>query len=235
MTLLENGLPKVSGMDDLAGKTVIDVGGWAPTADGLGFVTNKCTNQPYSQDFTLVIGPENDDAMKMLRNGTGDAVFLYADQANNYQCAGSDVTAEWDCSLWQGFGTEYAYVQTGQKGWAINGTTLAMTKPGSTVPELINSCLADFLQTKEYYDICVKHGFVGFCYPNSHFPSGASDKPNHDKPTNELAGDCSDGYCPCDSPAASTTGSPASQTSGAIESSFRSLAWLLAMFISFLN
>ena len=61
MTLLENGLPKVSGMDDLAGKTVIDVVGWAPTADSLGFVTNKCTNQPYSQDFTLVIGPENDE------------------------------------------------------------------------------------------------------------------------------------------------------------------------------
>ncbi|CAE7469803.1 MCAT, partial [Symbiodinium pilosum] len=171
LTLLENGVPKVSGWDDLAGKTIIDVGGWAPTADGLGYVTNFCSNQPYSSNFTLKVGPENDDAMRMLREGQGDGVFLYADQAERYQCTSTDIAQEWNCSLWAGFGTDYAYVQTGQKGWAINGTTLAMTKPGSTVPGLINSCLASFMQTEEYYNICAKHGFVDNCYPNSFFPN----------------------------------------------------------------
>ncbi|CAE7395711.1 MCAT [Symbiodinium natans] len=230
MTLLLNGKPVVSGMDDLAGKTIIDVGGWAPTADGLGYVTNKCTNQPYSSNYTLAVGPENDDAMRMLRNGEGDAVFLYADQAQLYQCAGADVAAEWDCSLWSGFGTEYAYVQTGQKGWAVNGTTLAMTKPGSAVPGLINSCLASFMETKEYYDICVKHGFESSCYTNSFFPSGSASMASYEKPTNELTGDCSGGYCPCSVEAApTTTTAPSATSSGAVEVSLGSLAGLISM------
>ncbi|OLQ14905.1 Malonyl-CoA-acyl carrier protein transacylase, mitochondrial [Symbiodinium microadriaticum] len=181
MTLLTNGVPSVSGWDDLAGKTVIDVGGWAPTADGLGYVTNKCSNMPYSDSITLVVGPENDDAMNMLRNGTGDAVFIYADQAALYQCSAvGDATVSFNCSLWDGFGTEYAYVQTGQKGYAINGTTLAMTKPGSAVPGLINGCLASFMQTKEYYDVCVKNGMVGQCFPNSYFPIGSNTMSSYD-------------------------------------------------------
>lgn len=230
MTLLTNGVPSVSGWDDLAGKTVIDVGGWAPTADGLGYVTNKCSNMPYSDSITLVVGPENDDAMNMLRNGTGDAVFIYADQAALYQCSAvGDATVSFNCSLWDGFGTEYAYVQTGQKGYAINGTTLAMTKPGSSVPSLINGCLASFMQTKEYYDVCVKNGMVGQCFPNSYFPIGANTMSSYEKPTNELTGDCSTGYCPC-GPEPTTTA--AASTSGAAAVSFGAVAGVLSALIA---
>eukprot|EP00439_Symbiodinium_sp_Y106_P004685 s6117_g1.t1 len=58
-------MPKVDGHSDLNGKTVVDVGGWAPTADGLDFVTNKCLNQKYSSNYTLVVGNGNDEAMTM--------------------------------------------------------------------------------------------------------------------------------------------------------------------------
>ena len=132
---------------------------------------------------------------------------------------------EWNCSLWAGFGTDYAYVQTGQKGWAINGTTLAMTKPGSTVPGLINSCLASFMQTEEYYNICAKHGFVDNCYPNSFFPNGGGATKSYDKLTNEHTGSCSTGYCPCG--AEPTTVAPAIVTSDASKVNFASLAGFL--------
>ena len=47
------------------------------------------------------------------------------------------------CQAHHEFGTECTHVQKGQKkGYAINGTTLVMTKPGSSVPSLINGHLA---------------------------------------------------------------------------------------------
>jgi ABC-type amino acid transport substrate-binding protein len=85
LTMLVNGQPKVSGTSDLAGKTVVDVGGWAPTADGLDFVENKCTHSPFSKDYKLVTGDGNDESMKMIRDGTADVMFVYSDQAYNYQ------------------------------------------------------------------------------------------------------------------------------------------------------
>jgi len=215
MTLLEGGVPKVNGLNDLAGLTIIDVGGWAPTADGLSFVTNKCTGQGYSANLTVVVGDGNDAAMSMLRNGAGDAVFLYADQGHRFQCA-SDGTAAtdgiavtWDCSLWAGLGTDYAYVQTGQKGYALNGTTLALAKKGSSAPALIDSCLASFMQTKDYYDICVKHGMVDDCYPNSFFPDANSGKGSYDMETNALTTECSTGYCKCPITDTTTSGAGA--------------------------
>lgn len=88
LTMLDDdGFPLVNGMDDLAGKTVVDVGGWAPTADGLDFVENKYNGTQYSSEYTILYGDENDESMRMsLRNGTADAMFVYADQAHNYQC-----------------------------------------------------------------------------------------------------------------------------------------------------
>ena len=197
MTLLQDGVPKVNGLSDLSGLTIIDVGGWAPTADGLGYVKNKCTDESYSSNYTLVVGDGNDAAMKMLRDGEGDALFIYADAASTYQCAASDVQQTWDCNLWKGFGTEYAYVQTGQFGYAKNGTTLALAKKGSGVPAQINSCLSSFLQTKAYYDICVFHGFADSCYRNSFFPDNAGMQNHYNKETDELTTDCHTGYCKC--------------------------------------
>ncbi|CAE7659804.1 unnamed protein product [Symbiodinium sp. CCMP2592] len=225
LTLLENGMPKLDGHSDLNGKTIVDVGGWAPTADGLDFVTNKCLNQKYSSNYTLVVGNGNDEAMTMLRNGTADAMFVYADQAKNYQCDGSMVAA-WDCTLWQGFGTEYAYVQTGQFGYVVNGTTLALSKKGSGVPEAINSCLAEVMATEAYYDACVKYDLVDSCYANSFFPSSGIVIHEYNKETDEHSGDCSSGYCPCPS-----TSTQTAQTSLATGLSIKVLAGATLSFL----
>merc|ERR1712085_200259 len=196
LTLLVDGVPKVKGFDDLRGKTIVDVGGWEPTADGFRLVENKCTGQMYHADATL-IKPSvdgNDAAMQMLRDGSADAMFVYADQAINYQCPDNGA---WNCSLWSGLGTEYAYVQTGQTGYLANGTTLVMAKKGSGVAAELNLCLVEFMQTRDYYDVCEKHGFTSDCFPNSHFPNADSAPPSWSKPTSELTGDCSSGYCSC--------------------------------------
>ena len=39
------------------------------------------------------------DALVTLMNGDADAMWVYADQAKNYQCV-DGVTANWDCDLW---------------------------------------------------------------------------------------------------------------------------------------
>jgi len=200
LALLKEGKEsKVTGISDLAGKIVVDVAGWAPTADGLDYVTNKCTSEKYSSNYTLLVGPSNDESLKMVLNGTADAMFVYADQAYNYQCKNDGVKTTWNCSLWSGFGTKYAYVQTGQYGYTINGTTLALSKKGTGVPEKVNPCLAKFMETKEYHDICVKYGLAESCYPNAFFTTVDEQKMPYDLPTNEQTGDCSNGYCPCPS------------------------------------
>ena len=95
-----DGTPKVDGKSSLAGLKVVDVAGWAPTADGLLYVENKCTGSQYAKagEYTLLsangklcaqnddmictgeqtgvkISP-NDHAMMMLRSGKADAIFL---------------------------------------------------------------------------------------------------------------------------------------------------------------
>jgi len=132
--------------------------------------------------------------MRVLRDGGADAMFVYADQASMYQCPDN---GERDCNLWTGLGTEYAYVQTGQTGYLANGTTLVMAKKGSGVAAELNLCLVEFMQTRDYYDICEKHGFTSDCFPNSHFPNADSAPPSWTKPTSELTGECSSGYCSC--------------------------------------
>lgn len=171
LTLLDpDGNPMVSGMNDLEGKTLIDVEGWAPSAEGLKFITNKCTNERYSDHVNIVVpGAEdypntsaNDAAMAMLRNGEGDAIFLMADQATYYRNCPEEPA--WNCSLWDGFGKEFAYVQTGQFGHVKNGTTFAMTKKGSGIRELLRPCMSEFMASIEYYNICSLHNVVDKCY-----------------------------------------------------------------------
>jgi hypothetical protein len=83
-----DGTPKVDGKSSLAGLKIVDVAGWAPTADGLLYVENKCTGTQYAKnsEYTLLsangdlgggvkVSP-NDHAMMMLRSGAADAVFL---------------------------------------------------------------------------------------------------------------------------------------------------------------
>jgi len=121
LTLLVDGKPKVNGSSDLDGVTVVDctlpwqqpahpaVAGWAPTADTIAFVENKCASKLYSAKYIMKAGAGNDAAMKMLRDGDADAMFVYADQAKNYQCNAdgkgkySGSVATWDCAMWEGF------------------------------------------------------------------------------------------------------------------------------------
>jgi hypothetical protein len=197
------GNPYVTGHDNLDGKKVADVAGWAPTADGLDFVVNKCTGEHYSPNYDLFMAGSsannNDKALSWLLDGTVDAVFLYSDQAKNYkvQCK-ADPNQAWNCANWKTFGKKFAYVQTGQFGYVNNGTTLALSKKGSGVPAKLNPCLQKFMESKAYYDVCLKFDFVDSCYPNSFFPA-ADTVVVHDynKPTDKHTGGCASGYCPC--------------------------------------
>jgi hypothetical protein len=213
LTLLVDGVPNLDGNSDLAGKRIADVGGWVPTADGLYYVVNKCTGKHYVKPcksdspgcldgFTLLVGEGNDPSMQMLRNGEADALFIYADQAYNYECdengkthSGADPT--WDCKLWKGFGTEYAYVQSGQFGHTIAGTTLSISKKGSGLPGILDPCIKKFLKTEEYYKLCEKHDMVATCFKNDFFPKEEKKKKPYMIPTNEQPAGCSTGYCGC--------------------------------------
>jgi len=205
LSMLVDGKPKVNGLSDLNGVTIVNVAGWAPTPDTIKFVTNKCTREPYSQNHTMLSGSGNDASMQMLRDGVADVMYVYADQASLFQCDGHGnglifgETANWNCSLWKGFGTEYAYVQTGKFGYVYNGTTLALAKKGSGVVEKLNPCLWKFMETKRYYEICKKYDFIDSCYPNSYWTSQDYSKvAAYNMETNEHTGDdCSSGYCPC--------------------------------------
>jgi len=124
----------------------------------------------------------------------------------NYQCQAGVDSTEWDCSLWAGFGTTFAYVQTGQFGYVVNGTTLALAKKGSGVANKVNPCLWRFLKTKEYHDICQKHHLTAQCYPNQYFTSQDYSTKEYNLPTQSHTGDCSNGYCPCVVPNAQSSG-----------------------------
>mmetsp|Transcript_7069 Transcript_7069/g.11524 ORF Transcript_7069/g.11524 Transcript_7069/m.11524 type:complete len:421 (+) Transcript_7069:58-1320(+) len=197
----EFGDPEISGDSDLSGKKVVDVVGWAPTADTLALAENKCTKQRFS-GYTIVqptmdTGNANNDALKTLLDGDADAMWVYADQVKNYQC-GPGATPNWDCEMWAGFGTNFSYIQTGLFGHAQAGTTLALSKKGSGLKEILDPCIEKFLETKDYYDICVKHGFVESCFKNDFFPSsGSSETLTWELPTDQLTTKCEDGYCPC--------------------------------------
>jgi len=200
LTRLVNGIPVVSSASTLKDVKIVDVKSWAPTADTLALITNQCAKKPFS-GYTMISPTEsgNDAAMQMLMSGAADAMWVYADQAYNYDCdlaRGKGIVPSWNCSLWSGFGTKYAYIHTGLFGHAIAGTTLTLSKKGSGIANLVDGCMDKFLQTKEYYDICTKHKLATDCHSNSHFKT--TPKSNvWDSKTTEQTGACSSGYCPC--------------------------------------
>ena len=120
---------------------------------------------------------QNDVGLAMLLNKEADAIWIYADQADNYKC---DEGADQDkivhnCEMWSRFGKEFAYIHTGMFGVVYDGTTVAFTKKGAGLVELLNPCIDEFLETEAFYDICLKHGLEGTCKHNQFFPKG--DKP----------------------------------------------------------
>lgn len=90
-----------------------------------------------------------------------DAMFVYMDQGENYfnaGCIASDPgkkssSPEWDCAKWAGFGTKFAFVQSGQYGHSVNGTTLSVSKKGSGLEDIVDPCLDRFMRTEEYYKV----------------------------------------------------------------------------------
>ena len=222
---LKDGKPEIDPKSDLKDVKVVDVKGWAPTSDGLNFVKNRCTLKPtYFLGFEMVTPEDsyksksqkktftiaNDVALAMLLDGAADAVWLYADQAQYYDCSQNpDKQNEHDCEMWAGFKKDFAYIHTGLYGHTVNGTTLTLAKKGSGISEIVNPCIQKFLKTKEYKTICDNHKLTSTCYKNEFFGSDAGKRNlagggeeywTYD--TNKLTTECADGYCNCDSFAA---------------------------------
>eukprot|EP00657_Telonema_sp_P-1_P010074 TRINITY_DN436_c0_g1_i8.p1 TRINITY_DN436_c0_g1~~TRINITY_DN436_c0_g1_i8.p1 ORF type:complete len:423 (-),score=82.75 TRINITY_DN436_c0_g1_i8:81-1349(-) len=162
--LRADGTPEISAHSNLNGLKVADVTGWAPGRNDLARCMNSCTDQPFT-GYTMVDSTPstggsrnpNDDAITMLMNREVDAIWAYSDQAHNYLCERAHargVIPDWNCTKWTGFGTDFAYIQTGLAGDLYNGTTLTISKRGSGIPAIVNPCLQSFLLTKEYYNIC---------------------------------------------------------------------------------
>merc|ERR1719195_1740794 len=68
---------------------------------------------------------------------------------------------------------------------------------GSGLASIINPCLQKLMQTKNYYEICQKHGLTQYCYPNYYFPSDNYVTNPWEKPTDQATSACSSGYCSC--------------------------------------
>jgi len=204
--------PLVDGESTLDGIKVGDVVGWAPTADTLAITKNLCNGKTFSgYEFVQPPAPKegevqnaNDVALKQLLDGDVDALWISADQAKIYKDACDDAAAPkpaWDCDMWQGFGSTFAYVQTGIFSHMVAGTTLAISKKGSGLARTLNPCIRAFLRTESYAELCVKYGLEESCLENRHLddqtiPEMATPAP-YFIPTNELTTSCRDGYCPC--------------------------------------
>lgn len=211
----ENGAPVIDGNHNLEGINVVDVTGWAPTADTLAVGMNDCTNTRFAgfnmlppvgtvEELAAMGKTPNDAALEALLDGRADAMWLYADQGYNFRANQTGVTPSWNQELWSRFGQPngFAYIHTGMLEHSYNGTTISMSKKGSGLAAVINPCLKEYLQTEDYYDVCVKHHVKDSCYPNSFFPAGSDPVPHvYELSTPLLAaheeGGCSHGYCPC--------------------------------------
>jgi len=194
-----DGKPVIDPMSDLSGVNIVDVAGWAPTAEGLQLVNNFCTGGRFN-GFNLITPPTtgNDAAMAMLMNGTADGMFVYADQAYNYRPNQPNVVPSWDTNLWTGLGTQFAYIHTGMFAHTINGTTLAVSKKGSGLKDILDPCIERFLGTRMYYEICTNHSLTNDCFRNAHFPTAtASASLPWTLATNAQSAGCADGYCSC--------------------------------------
>jgi hypothetical protein len=177
---------------------VVDVAGWAPTADNIQMAVNDCTGEKFAYtDIEFVTPPTegNKAAMEMLKSGAADAIWVYSDQGAS--CSGALDTD--DCSNWGGLGTEYAYIHTGMN-FAINGTTMAIGKRNSGASKLLDPCIKKVLQTKEYHDLCVEVDKYEVCWPNEFFVTPINieyyNKPHSVKTGSEVK-TCADGYCAC--------------------------------------
>jgi hypothetical protein len=199
-----DGNPVINGLNNLNGIKVIDVPGFASTEENLAIILNLCTGESFA-DYEIVkptntTDQANDNALRTLLSGDADITWVYAeDQAETFKCKNSDDNSPWDCTLWDGLGTTFAYIHTGIRGWTRHGTTLAVSKLGSGLAEVLNPCVTELIETETYYELCKKYDIVDQCFMNEFFPEREVTISTYDIPTNELTTDCSSGYCSCPS------------------------------------
>jgi hypothetical protein len=201
--LKADGTPEIDGKSDMKGVKVVDVAGWAPTADNIQMATNDCTGEKFAyKDIVFVdAGTEgNAAAMAKLKSKEADAIWVYSDQAA--ACTTEDALKTPDCANWAGLGTEYAYIHTGMP-FAINGTTMIMAKRGSGVAKLIDPCIKKALASPKYKALCIAMDKYEVCVPpTGGFSDPVPDKPEyynlmHSKKAADQVKTCAKGYCPC--------------------------------------
>lgn len=97
------------------------------------------------------------------------------------------------------FGNSFGFAQVGIYSFALNGTTLAFSKKGSGVNDILNPCIEKFMQNKGDPKYPTYEGLV-VSSANERvkelgYTSGSSFEPK----TQAEAGfsTCSNGYCPC--------------------------------------
>ena len=120
-----------------------DVTGWAPTPDTFEFNFNYCDGgKQFVPPANGTIKPSGGDgnvaAIRGLRDGDYDALYIYADQIYNFIKSGDPLYDD----IANGFGTDFAYIHTGLDQWSINGTTLAISKRGSGLKQVLDPCIA---------------------------------------------------------------------------------------------
>merc|ERR1712046_54682 len=99
-----------------------------------------------------------------------------------------------DNAVAEGFGTAFAYIQTGLDQWMINGTTLAMSKRGSGLASVLNPCIDVVVRTQEYLDLCKAYFEESQCIGGS---SGGTVFYNTAADERTDSYTCASGYCTC--------------------------------------
>ena len=129
-------------------------------------------------------------AISALLNGTFDALYIYADQMNNFINSGD--------ALADGFGSTFAYIHTGLDAWSNNGTTLAISKRGSGLKDVLDPCIEMVAQTQNYTTLCEAHFEPASCIQNAFSTSTNTHYWYDDRMAARTdAKTCSDGYCTC--------------------------------------
>jgi len=193
LTRFDNGVPVVSpSLYNYTGVKLGDVAGWAPTSDTFSFNMNTCAGkQFFTEDPFLTVADGNGPAINALLDGTFDALYIYSDQINNFINSGD--------ALANGFGTTFGYIHTGLNGWSYNGTTLAISKRGSGLKDVLDPCIYKVSQTQNYTDMCESYWSPSACIQNQ-FSSGSSATAywyDDAMSARTDAHTCADGYCTC--------------------------------------
>ena len=217
------GNPVIPASSDLSDVVVAIVAGWATTDRSIGYATNRCTGEKFNAsplDGYITYTPNDryggpDAAMAALLSGAADAVYMYTGMIEDRRgCTQEGCNA----SLYDGLGTEYAWIHKDMLDYQVNGTTLAMTKKGSKLNQAIDPCIRTVMRSEFYAKLCAKYERLGFkdvgCYENDYFeafdeedeedeeedfaaPTPAPSGSPSEQQASIRRGDCSTGYCGC--------------------------------------